>query len=77
MSETSTTEKLLLYFFNETEMSDSVFIQRDIDRDPEVENEFDNIKRAFRFVDKALMSPSPRCISNILQYAARTAEKVN
>ena len=77
MSETSTTEKLFLYLFNETGMTDSVLIQRDIDTDPEVETEFENIKRAFKYVDKALMSPSPQCLSNILQYSARTATKVN
>lgn len=77
MSKTSTTEKLILYLFNETGMSDSVLIQRHIDNDEEVETEFTNIKRAFRFVDRALVSPSPQSVKNILQYAARTAVKSN
>lgn len=76
MNRTSTTENLILYLFNETGMTDSVLIQRNIDTDPEVETEFDNIKRAFRYVDKALMNPSPRCLSNILEYSAKTAPKV-
>jgi hypothetical protein len=69
MSLTSTTEKLLLYFFNETDMSDSVLIQRGIDYDPEVEAEFENIKLAFEYLDAALMEPSPRCINAIMAYA--------
>jgi hypothetical protein len=77
MSKTSTTEKLFLYLFNETGMTDSVLIQREIDNDEEVEIEFTNIKRAFRFVDRALIDPSPRCLSNILEYASRTAIKAN
>ena len=77
MSKTSTTEKLVLYLFNETGMSDSVLIQRAIDNDDEVEMEFINIKRAFRFVDRALVDPSPKSVSNILNYAARTAVKSN
>lgn len=73
MIKTSTTENLILYLFNETGMSDSVLIQRDIDTDPEVENEFDSIKRAVRYIDKALMDPSPECLNKIMRYAAQTA----
>ena len=77
MSKTSTTEKLVLYLFNETEMTDSVLIQRAIDNDDEVEMEFNYIKRAFRYVDRALVDPAPQSVRNILDYAARTAEKAN
>ena len=77
MSKTSTTEKLFLYLFNETGMTDSVLIQRAIDNDEEVAMEFSNIKRAFRFVDRALVDPSPKSVNAILQYAARTAVKAN
>ncbi|MDQ3049569.1 MAG: hypothetical protein M3Q95_01655 [Bacteroidota bacterium] len=77
MSKTSTTEKLVLYLFNETGMTDSVLIQRSIDNDDEVEMEFTNIKRAFRFVDRALVDPSPASVNRILQYASHTAVKEN
>ena len=77
MSKTSTTEKLVLYLFNETGMTESVLIQREIDNDEEVEIEFSNIKRVFRYVDRALIDPSPKCIANIMQYAMNTAVKVN
>ena len=77
MSKTSTTEKLFLYLFNETAMPDSVLIQRAIDNDEEVANEFSNIKRAFRYVDRLLVDPSPQSVQNIMRYAARTAVKSN
>lgn len=77
MSETSTTEQLFLYLFNETGLTDTVLIQHDIDTNPETETEFENIKMAFEYVDKALMAPSSRCLTNILKYSAQTAHKVN
>ncbi len=77
MNKTSTTEKLVLYLFNETAMAESVLIQRAIDNDDEVEMEFKNIKRAFRFVDRILVDPSPASVQNILRYASRTAVKAN
>lgn len=69
MSETSTTEKLILYLFNETGMTDSVLIQRAIDYDPETECEFENLKATLSFLDESLVAPSPKTISNIMAYA--------
>jgi hypothetical protein len=70
MSKTSTTEKLILYLFNETEMTDSVLVQRTIDYDPEVECEFENLKATLRLLDASLVAPSQKTISNIMAYAA-------
>jgi len=70
MNETSTTENLILYLFNETAMAESVLIQREIDHDPAVEGEFENIKKAVSLLDKALISPSKECISNLMSYAS-------
>jgi hypothetical protein len=50
-----------------------VLIQRDIDEDPEVEHEFETIKSAMDFVDKALIAPAPHCLTKILAYSAATA----
>lgn len=77
MNKTSTTEKLVLYLFNETGMTDSVIVQREIDNNEDVYQEFTSIKRAFRYVDCALADPSPECVKNILKYAAQTAVKSN
>lgn len=73
MRETSTTENLLLYLFNETEFSETVLIQRSIDYNPEVECEFENIKNVFQSLDKALVAPSPSTVSKILAYSAASA----
>ncbi len=72
MSETSTTEKLILYLFNETGMTDSVLIQHAIDYDPETECEFENLKASLAYIDESLLAPSPRSIRSIMAYAAAT-----
>jgi len=77
MSKTSTTEQLFLYLFNETGMSDSVLIQRKIDTCEEVADEFRYIKRAFRYVDRLMVDPSPATVQQILKYASTTAVKAN
>lgn len=69
MVQTSTTENLILYLFNETDLSDTVLVQREIDSDEEVEMEFEQIKSALDYLDKALVNPSEKCISGIMAYA--------
>ena len=73
MSQISTTEKLILYLFNETALTDTVLIQKSIDYDPEVEVEFENIKSALQMIDKTLMNPSAKTVEKIMQYAAQHA----
>jgi hypothetical protein len=77
MSKTATTENLILYYFNETALTESVLVQREIDQDPETEAEYENMKRSFRFVDQALCDPSRKSVERILRYAAITAPEVN
>ena len=72
MSETSTTEKLILYLFNETEMTDSVLVQRAIDYDPEVECEFENLKATLNLLNDSLVAPNQKTISKILDYSSLT-----
>ena len=69
MNETSTPEKLILYLYNETEMTDSVLIQRDIDHDPEVECEFENLKATMALLDQSLANPSESTIRKIMACA--------
>ena len=71
MSEISTTEKLILYLFNETALTESVLIQKSIDYDVEVEVEFENIKSAMKVIDNAVMNPSEKSIRKIMAYAAQ------
>ena len=71
MSEISTTEKLILYLFNETALTETVIIQKSIDYDPEVEVEFENIKSALSMIDSTLMNPSSSTVKKIMKYAAQ------
>jgi hypothetical protein len=43
MNETVTLDQLILYLYNETEMSDTVMVQKAIDNHVEVEEEFSNL----------------------------------
>lgn len=72
MDKTSTSKNLILYLYNETRMTDSVLIQRSIDYDPEVEEEFENIKQAAKLLDRSLTRPSKDCIERILSYSRLT-----
>lgn len=68
MDETST-KKLLLYLFNETEMTDSVMIQHDIDYNYYVAEEFKNMKESLGYLDEMLVEPSKRSVNQILDYS--------
>lgn len=69
MVQTSTTESLILYLFNETDMIESVLIQREIDENMEVENEFEHMKSALEYLDNALINPSEASVSKIMAFA--------
>lgn len=73
MIEIYTTNDLLLYLYNETEMTESVFIQKAIDYDAETEEEFEQLKTAISFLDKLLEAPSDKSICNILNYSKKSA----
>lgn len=73
MIEIYTTNDLLLYLYNETEMTESVLIQKAIDYDAETEAEFEQLKKAISYLDKLLEAPSDKSISNILNYSKKSA----
>jgi hypothetical protein len=72
MDESSTQNRLILYLFNETDMADSVLIQKEIDEDPEVECEFENLKATLNLFDLALTSPSKKSVQNIIRFASQS-----
>lgn len=73
MRKISTTNDLLLYLYNETEMTDSVLTQQAIDYDPETEEEFEHLKAAVGYLDDLLEKPTRKSISNILHYSKVTS----
>ena len=68
MDET-TTKKLILYYFNETDLTETVIIQRLIDDDYEVSCEYENIKSSYAFAGSCLMDPSEKSVNKILRSA--------
>jgi hypothetical protein len=72
MDESSTQNKLILYLFNETELTDTVLIQKQIDHDPEIECELENLKASLGILDKALLSPSTQCVREIMGFASKS-----
>jgi len=69
MNSNSTQENLLLYLYNETWMADSVIIQHAIDSDPEIEEEFENLKLVCSLLDGIKISPSSKSIKKIMEFA--------
>jgi hypothetical protein len=76
MNECSTLNQLVLYLYNETELTDSVLIQAAIDHDDEIAETFQNLIETDLLIQHALICPSPKLRNNILNYARATAPKV-
>ena len=61
-----TQDNLILYYFNETEMTDSVLIQKEIDYCPHTEETYSHMVAIFEKVDQALFSASEKSIQKVL-----------
>lgn len=73
MNETSTNENLILYYFNETDLAKTVMVQRAIDVDVVVRDEFEEIKSVFSTLDELISMPSEHSIDSIMAYSQLTA----
>ncbi len=60
---------LILYYYNETQLTESVLIQKGIDSDPEVRNCFELIKHSDRMLNELLERPSRHCLEELLNYS--------
>jgi hypothetical protein len=56
--------------YNETELTDSVIVQKAIDHDDEVAETYQDLLAAKALLDHTLMRPSLKALQNVLQYAA-------
>ena len=74
MIETFTLDELILYYFNETRMSESVLIQRAIDTDEETEEEFNAIVKTMQKLDGLLVNPSADAVDAIMNYSKSTSK---
>ena len=68
MMKTTTQNELLTYAYNETGLRDSDRIQRAIDGDPIVADEFNEIVSVLNLLDKAVPEINPATIERILQF---------
>jgi hypothetical protein len=68
MMKTTTQIELLSYAYNETGLHDSDRIQRSIDGDPVVADEFNEIVSVMEVLDQAKPEINPSTIEKILQF---------
>ena len=68
MNQNYTHEELILYAYNETELSDSVRIQHSIDSDPLVEDEYKEIVDAVSSLDKILLEPDTKVMNRLMEF---------
>jgi hypothetical protein len=68
MMKTTTQSDLISYAYNETGMHDSDRIQRSIDGDPVVTDEFNDIVSVMEILDQAKPELKPSLIEKILQF---------
>ena len=69
MYENFTTNDFILYYFNETEITESVLIQKKIDTCPEAETEFENIVNVMDHIDKIMIAPSASVLQQVFNYS--------
>jgi hypothetical protein len=71
MNKTSTQKDLLRYAYNETNLPDSDRIQRSIDGDPLVQQDYNEIHEVLKTLDEGEVSPSEKSIKAILKKARK------
>lgn len=64
-----TTNDLILYYFNEVELADTVLIQHEIDNNSETEENYQEIVQVMDHIDQCMLNPSESVIKNILNYS--------
>ena len=69
MNKTTTKEDLILYAFNETDLKDSDRVQRTIDGDPLIQQDFNEIVETMNILEKGKVQPSEESIQKILNFA--------
>jgi len=73
MSETITLNHLILYLYNETELTDSVLVQHTLDTNEEAAEEYRQLIEARSLIDQTFLAPSENAVSSILAYSRLTA----
>ena len=69
MQKTYSTNDLILYLYNETELEDSVFIQLDIDHDEEIAEEFSQLINVKQLLDKVTFNSDQSVVESLMAYS--------
>ena len=70
----TTTNDLIRYLFNETELTDTVIIQHEIDHNYFVNEEFEELKETLQLMDEILIAPSKDSINAIFSYSMLSSQ---
>jgi hypothetical protein len=73
MNENCTLNHLVLYLYNETELTETVLVQHAIDSNDEVAETYQDLLAARSLIDKSLLSPGNNALNTVLNYARITA----
>ena len=68
MNQNYSQEDLILYAYNETDLSDSVRVQHCIDSDPLVEDEYKEITAAINSLDRILIEPDAKVMNRLMEF---------
>ncbi len=71
MSEIYTSNNLLRFIYNETETSESAFINELIEQDANVAAEYEQLQETVSLVESASLDVHPTSINMIMEYAHR------
>jgi hypothetical protein len=69
MKQTFTQEQLLQLIYKETSLAESLEMEEALDRDPQLQEEYNELLEAFRELPKVSFQPSAQTISSILSYS--------
>ena len=69
MNKTTTKQDLILYAYNETDLKNSDRIQRAIDGDPLVQDEYKGITDTLDFLEAGKVQPSAETIEKIMSFS--------
>ena len=65
----TTTKDLILYAYNESDLRDSDRIQRSIDGDPVVQNDYSELIETLSALDGGMVKPGEATLQKILEFA--------
>ncbi len=75
MIKTFTLDELILYYFNETQLTETVLTQTAIDSDEEIADEFGYIVEIFKKMEEMLLVPSEKSMEAIFSYSKNTSKQ--